>query len=63
MLIYCKHCQNLVKRVDEAMYRENEMLQEKCDRCGRTLTVVIRYRPKCIDSVQNRDKLIENQVI
>lgn len=63
MLVYCKYCQNLVKRVDSPMYRENEMIELTCDRCGKKLSVLIRYRPKCIDSARKDDKLIENQVV
>lgn len=51
MLVYCKWCQCLVKRVDNSLHRENTVLVLICPRCKKELNVIVRYRPKCIDRI------------
>lgn len=50
-------------RIDEPMYRENEMLELECERCGRKLSVMIKYKVRNIDTGYKSDKIRENQVV
>jgi hypothetical protein len=54
MLIYCKNCQNLIDRIDDANFKEGEIIEVECKRCGENMSVYIKYKP--IVNLYNNNK-------
>ena len=45
MLLYCSECNNLVDKIIDEICKEGELIERKCQRCGKKLHYFVQYKP------------------